>query len=122
MAVTAYSVVAKKDPVAFAAAVQAAVDGGQQPFGSPFHDPNTGCLVQAMVTGGIIVTGDTGATGATGATGPAGADGATLSNPPIKTTAERDALSPTEGDVIFNTTTNKLNFYNGTAWEAVTSA
>jgi hypothetical protein len=39
------------------------------------------------------------------------------------TTAERDALvSPLEGLVIYNTTTNKLNFYNGTAWEAVTSA
>lgn len=26
------------------------------------------------------------------------------------------------GTVIYNTTTNKLNFWNGTAWEAVTSA
>jgi len=38
------------------------------------------------------------------------------------TTAERDALVAVEGLVIYNTTTNKINFYNGTAWEAVTSA
>jgi hypothetical protein len=24
--------------------------------------------------------------------------------------------------MVYNTTTNKLNFYNGTAWEAVTSS
>jgi len=30
--------------------------------------------------------------------------------------------SPTAGTIIFNSTTSKLNFYNGTAWEAVTSA
>lgn len=33
--------------------------------------------------------------------------------------AERDALTPTAGMIIFNTDTNKLNFYNGTAWRAV---
>lgn len=43
--------------------------------------------------------------------------------PPKLTTAERDALAEVEaGAVIYNTTTNKLNFYNGSAWEAVTSA
>jgi hypothetical protein len=42
--------------------------------------------------------------------------------PPQYTTAIRDTLSPTKGMVIYNTTTNKLNFYNGSAWEAVTSA
>lgn len=42
---------------------------------------------------------------------------------PIMTTTERDALvAPSEGTVIFNTTSNKLNFYTGAAWEAVTSA
>lgn len=41
----------------------------------------------------------------------------------VLTTTERDALtSPTAGQIIFNSTTSKLNFYNGTAWEAVTSA
>lgn len=53
-------------------------------------------------------------------------DGAVIGGgvvPPHMTTAERDAVdSPREGAVIYNTTTNKLNFYNGTAWEAVTSA
>ena len=38
------------------------------------------------------------------------------------TTAQRDALTASEGMVIFNTTTKKLNVYNGTIWEAVTSA
>jgi hypothetical protein len=39
------------------------------------------------------------------------------------TTAQRDAItSVPAGLMIYNTTTNKLNFYNGSAWEAVTSA
>lgn len=41
------------------------------------------------------------------------------------TTTERDALPAntlTAGLTIFNTTTGKLNLYNGTTWEAVTSA
>lgn len=40
--------------------------------------------------------------------------------PPRMTTAQRDAIaSPTAGMVIYNTTTNVLNFHNGTAWGAV---
>lgn len=43
--------------------------------------------------------------------------------PPRMTTTERDAItSPPAGLMVYNSTTNKLNFYNGTAWEAVTSA
>ena len=43
--------------------------------------------------------------------------------PPRMTTAQRDAItSVPAGLMIYNTSTNKLNFYNGTAWEAVTSA
>lgn len=43
--------------------------------------------------------------------------------PPKMTTTERDAIaSPVAGLMLYNSTTNKLNFYNGTAWEAVTSA
>ena len=43
--------------------------------------------------------------------------------PPRMTTTQRDAISsPATGLMIYNTSTNKLNFYNGTAWEAVTSA
>lgn len=39
------------------------------------------------------------------------------------TTTTRDAIaSPTAGLVIMNTTTGKLNFYTGSAWEAITSA
>lgn len=43
--------------------------------------------------------------------------------PPRMTSTQRDAIaSPTAGLVIYNSTTNKLNFYSGSAWEAVTSA
>jgi hypothetical protein len=43
--------------------------------------------------------------------------------PPRMTTANRDAItSVPAGLMIYNTSTNKLNFYNGSAWEAVTSA
>lgn len=43
--------------------------------------------------------------------------------PPQLTTAARDALvSPPQGLCIYNTTTKKLNFYNGVTWEQVTSA
>ena len=38
------------------------------------------------------------------------------------TTTERDALSVDAGTMIFNSTTAKLNFYTGSAWEAITSA
>lgn len=42
---------------------------------------------------------------------------------PRMTTAERDAIgTPAAGLVIYNTTTNKLNFRAAAAWEAVTSA
>jgi hypothetical protein len=43
--------------------------------------------------------------------------------PPRMTTAQRDAITtPPAGLMVYNTSTNKLNFYNGSAWEAVTSA
>lgn len=39
---------------------------------------------------------------------------------PRMTTTQRDAIaSPTAGMVIYNSTTNVLNFYNGTSWGAV---
>lgn len=42
--------------------------------------------------------------------------------PPRMTTAQRDAISsPAEGLEVYNLTTHKKNFYNGTAWEVVTS-
>jgi len=41
---------------------------------------------------------------------------------PTYTTTERDALSPSAGWLILNSTTGKLNFYTGSAWEAVTSS
>lgn len=43
--------------------------------------------------------------------------------PPRMTTTQRDAISsPATGLMIYNTTTNKLNVYTGSAWEAITSA
>ncbi len=36
--------------------------------------------------------------------------------PPIMTTTQRDALTPVAGDVIYNSTTNKHQGYNGTIW------
>lgn len=42
---------------------------------------------------------------------------------PSHTTTTRDALTNlAAGQCVYNTTTNKLNFYNGSAWEAVTSS
>ena len=33
------------------------------------------------------------------------------------TTTQRDALTSVAGDIIYNSTTNKVQFYNGSAWE-----
>jgi len=42
--------------------------------------------------------------------------------PPRMTTAQRDAITnPATGLFIYNTSTNQLNFYNGTSWEHITS-
>lgn len=42
---------------------------------------------------------------------------------PRMTTTQRNAIvSPVAGLAIYNSTTNKLNFHNGSIWEAVTSA
>lgn len=41
--------------------------------------------------------------------------------PQQMTTTQRGAYTAREGDVIYNTTTHKLNVYTGSAWEAVTS-
>ena len=32
------------------------------------------------------------------------------------TTSDRDLLTSSAGDVIYNSTTNKVQFYNGTSW------
>jgi len=41
---------------------------------------------------------------------------------PTYTTTLRDALAvKTQGMLIYNTTTNKLNFYNGSSWNEITS-
>jgi len=43
--------------------------------------------------------------------------------PPRMTTVERDAITtPAGGLMVFNTTTSKMNFYNGSVWEEITSA
>jgi hypothetical protein len=37
----------------------------------------------------------------------------------VFTTTERNAVTATEGMLIFNTTTNKVEVYNGTSWVAL---
>lgn len=59
-------------------------------------------------------------------------NGTTLQNLALKraitprlTTTARNAIATNTlvaGDEIYNTTTNKKNFWNGSAWEVVTSA
>ena len=39
--------------------------------------------------------------------------------PPRLTTAQRDALSGKAGMLIYNSSTNKINFHNGTAWKVL---
>jgi len=39
--------------------------------------------------------------------------------PPIYTTTQRDAGSFNEGAIIFNTTTKKMEFYDGTSWQSL---
>ena len=39
--------------------------------------------------------------------------------PPIYTTTQRDASSFSEGAIIFNTTSKKMEFYNGTSWQSL---
>jgi len=42
---------------------------------------------------------------------------------PRMTTSQRDAIAnPAEGLEIYNLTTHKKNFFNGTSWEQITSA
>lgn len=36
--------------------------------------------------------------------------------PPRMTTTQRDLISPVAGEILYNTTTNKLQCYNGTIW------
>lgn len=38
------------------------------------------------------------------------------------TTTERDALSPIESDMIYNTTDNEYQFYDGTTWQSMKGA
>ena len=78
--------------------------------------------VETAPTDGLLVEGDVGI----GTTSP---DAAALLDvtsttkgflPPRMTTTQRDAIStPPAGLVIYNTTTNVLDFYNGSSWGAV---
>jgi hypothetical protein len=38
--------------------------------------------------------------------------------PPVMTTTQRDAITPVAGLIVFNTTTTKLECYDGTTWQA----
>jgi len=39
--------------------------------------------------------------------------------PPVLTTTQRDALTVTEGAMVFNTTSKKMEFYDGTTWQSL---
>ena len=39
--------------------------------------------------------------------------------PPVVTTTQRDAMTVTAGAIIYNSSTNKLNYYDGSAWKVV---
>ena len=41
--------------------------------------------------------------------------------PPVVTTTQRNAMTVTQGAMVYNSTTKKLNFHNGTDWAVVTS-
>jgi len=41
--------------------------------------------------------------------------------PPVVTTTQRNAMTVTQGAIVYNSTTKKLNFHNGTDWAVVTS-
>lgn len=43
-------------------------------------------------------------------------------SPPVLTTTQRNALTPTEGMVIYNVTTHKLDVRTAAAWEEITSS
>lgn len=88
------------------------------------------CSSTLAVTGAVTMSSTCAITGAVGIGGAATASAAlTVTSttkgflPPRMTTTERNAIAtPAAGLVVYNSTTNKLNFYNGSAWEAVTSA
>lgn len=82
------------------------------------------------VTGALAVTQGSTLTGSVGVGGAAAASAILTATsttqgflPPRMTGTQRDAIaSPAAGLMVYNSTTNKLNFYNGSAWEVVTSA
>ena len=39
--------------------------------------------------------------------------------PPVLNTTERDALTVTQGAMIFNTTDGKIQFYDGSTWQTL---
>ena len=84
-------------------------------------DANIGMLLRMVGTGGLHIT-----TGTTNAVATAMLELTSTTKgflPSRLTTTQRDDIvSPATGLMIYNSTTNKLNFFNGTAWEAVTSA
>jgi hypothetical protein len=76
------------------------------------------------VTGASTLTGGAGVGGAKNSKAILSCTSTTLGFlPPVMTGTQRDAISaPTEGLVVYNSSTHKLNVYTGSAWEAVTSA
>ena len=69
---------------------------------------NVGTGITLDATNGVIQVPDLQVTGTTG----------TL-NPPLMTTTQRDALDPSTGALIFNSTSGQLEVWNGTSWAGV---
>ena len=92
-----YSTYVSKDLTTLKTAVSLAVPSGNQPAGGLFVDSkgNIGQIVNSGTNARLL---------------------------PHYTTTERDALTAVTGQMIYNTTSNKLNVYTGSAWEEVTSA
>jgi hypothetical protein len=57
--------------------------------------------------------------GSTSARVKLGTDGSKAIGLPVFTTAQRNSFSAAEGDVIFNSSSDQLEFYNGSSWESV---
>lgn len=102
----------------------AVVMSGGQTLDSLTVSGNTTVTGALAVTQGAMLAGSVGVGGAAAASAILTATSTTQGFlPPRMTGTQRDAIAtPAAGLVVYNTTTNKLNFYNGSAWEVVTSA
>ena len=87
-----------------------------------YYHPVDGWTEIGAGGGGTGPTGPTGPTGAAGVTGPTGADGVTGptgNGMEVLNQSTINGLSPSTGDVVFNTSTNCLQVYGGSSWQDI---